>query len=402
MQNKTSDSESSLFECCICQDNLQAPQLCPHCSKLFCNKCIIDWLDKENSCPCCRAEINVDSLVKACSVAGIQEAFERLTNRNRCDKHKSLELVLFCNACEECICTSCWFSEHVDHRDQAIPIDKRCEIFEENLKLHLQGLNDRWDKNSEATVQANIALLDQERTRDSELLETMKTESSAHFQKLMEKEQVTLEMLDNDKKEFAKFHEKFKFLSEQGKTAATLNELIEFGKSVELFRLKPVINVETLDFANKNLAVFPEPTVFLFRMERFRETIDKLSFYESIPQGSSGFEWKLKLSYEGNELQCYLRMLKGIPGEYAVSLMEQPEQKLQFEIDTAVLLGICTTDITDDILEVRVLVRQAATYAQKCSQLENYVKQMEIKVVEFRKLFQYLTEWQNESGTLSF
>ncbi|XP_058454895.1 uncharacterized protein LOC131432570 [Malaya genurostris] len=224
----------------------------------------------------------------------------------------------------------------------------------------------------------------------------MITENTIHFQTLIEQEQATLKMLDNDKIELAKLHEKLKSLSDQDKTAATLNELIEFGKSVELFRLKPVINVEPLDFTNKNRAVFPEPTVFLFRMERFRETIDKFSFYESIPQGCSGFEWMLKLSYESNELQCYLRMLKGIPGEYAVSLMEQPEQKLQFEIDAAVLLGICSTDITDDVLEVRVLVRQAATYAQKCSQLENYVKGLEKKVDEYKKFLQYLSEWRSK------
>ena len=43
-------------ECSICQDELSAPQKLS-CGHLFCSQCIGEWLDREATCPMCRAVV---------------------------------------------------------------------------------------------------------------------------------------------------------------------------------------------------------------------------------------------------------------------------------------------------------------------------------------------------------
>jgi hypothetical protein len=44
--------------CPICQDKLASPVVLK-CQHIFCEDCVCVWLDKENSCPMCRAKIAV-------------------------------------------------------------------------------------------------------------------------------------------------------------------------------------------------------------------------------------------------------------------------------------------------------------------------------------------------------
>ncbi|XP_058817618.1 E3 ubiquitin-protein ligase TRIM37-like [Topomyia yanbarensis] len=405
MQKDTSDSDDFiLFDCCICHNELQDTQLCPHCSKLFCKECITTWLTKEASCPCCRADLATENLVKACTFTQIQKAFERHTSngRNRCDKHKSHDLSLFCNACEECICTSCWFLEpHVEHRDQAVPVEQACKAYQDNLKCDLQWLVDRIQQHHtvEKVTQANIEQLTNEKARATKMLESMMTESSEHFQAQIEKQQELLDMMRVAEGDTTKLRDTLECLLEGKTDATTLINLKNVGNSVGSLREEPDLEARLVNPLYKN-AVLPEPTVLLFRMEKFNETIGQYKFYESLPQTCCGFEWRLKLAYDENkELRCDLRLVKGIPGEYGVTFIEQPERKLRFELDTAVQVGTFDTAITNDVVEVRILVQQAETYADKCAQLEEYVKQLEKKAAENEDFLRYLGEYQSKCGS---
>lgn len=63
----TTDSELSRIEnqtCTICFDNFTHPVTLP-CRHVFCEHCIFEWLDKENTCPVCRAEVREESSVSA-------------------------------------------------------------------------------------------------------------------------------------------------------------------------------------------------------------------------------------------------------------------------------------------------------------------------------------------------
>lgn len=44
--------------CSICYEKLKHPVLEPTCHNVFCGDCILEWLERKNSCPCCRTEIN--------------------------------------------------------------------------------------------------------------------------------------------------------------------------------------------------------------------------------------------------------------------------------------------------------------------------------------------------------
>jgi len=48
--------------CPICHDNYQDPVILNECNHIFCELCLLGWLDRENNtCPLCRAKIDQDN-----------------------------------------------------------------------------------------------------------------------------------------------------------------------------------------------------------------------------------------------------------------------------------------------------------------------------------------------------
>ena len=41
-------------DCTICQDRLSDPVIL-RCNHIFCEDCVSEWLDRESTCPLCRA-----------------------------------------------------------------------------------------------------------------------------------------------------------------------------------------------------------------------------------------------------------------------------------------------------------------------------------------------------------
>lgn len=50
-------------ECNICYSGLQTPVMEPACQNIFCAKCLLTWLKERNTCPYCRALVNIKNLV---------------------------------------------------------------------------------------------------------------------------------------------------------------------------------------------------------------------------------------------------------------------------------------------------------------------------------------------------
>lgn len=50
------------FLCSICHAVLKRPVRLP-CSHIFCKKCILQWLARQNTCPCCRKEVKRRKMV---------------------------------------------------------------------------------------------------------------------------------------------------------------------------------------------------------------------------------------------------------------------------------------------------------------------------------------------------
>ena len=49
--------------CNICFDTLKSPILEPNCQNLFCGECFLTWMQRKNTCPLCRVEINTSDLI---------------------------------------------------------------------------------------------------------------------------------------------------------------------------------------------------------------------------------------------------------------------------------------------------------------------------------------------------
>ncbi|CAN0260912.1 unnamed protein product [Ectocarpus sp. 4 AP-2014] len=49
-------AEAGSPDCSICYDQMSRPLLLP-CNHLFCGECVAEWLERERTCPLCRAEV---------------------------------------------------------------------------------------------------------------------------------------------------------------------------------------------------------------------------------------------------------------------------------------------------------------------------------------------------------
>jgi hypothetical protein len=49
--------------CCICMEKLHKPVLEKSCQNIFCGKCLIKWINVNNSCPICREKISIEDII---------------------------------------------------------------------------------------------------------------------------------------------------------------------------------------------------------------------------------------------------------------------------------------------------------------------------------------------------
>jgi hypothetical protein len=55
----TSPTELDNDYICFCLEVVKDPVMCVPCSSLFCNDCMTTWRRRTNTCPNCRAPINI-------------------------------------------------------------------------------------------------------------------------------------------------------------------------------------------------------------------------------------------------------------------------------------------------------------------------------------------------------
>ncbi len=62
----TDDDLCDVSECCICNEAVRKPAIVLECSHIFCEDCLQEWLDRENTCPLCRRQTRSLNPVPAC------------------------------------------------------------------------------------------------------------------------------------------------------------------------------------------------------------------------------------------------------------------------------------------------------------------------------------------------
>lgn len=159
--------------------------------------------------------------------------------------------------------------------------------------------------------------------------------------------------------------------------------------------------------------LLPEPAVLKFRLERFNETLSKHGRYESLPLSKDGFSWKVQCVKSLTLMDCYrvfLQLEEGLPGDYVVEILDD------FGVNDAVTMHfkqLCSyaevgeyedlsIDTAHDTAELEIRIQQARSHAERCIQLEHYVKRLEAKNSENELFMRYLAEYQSKMGSIWF
>ncbi|XP_050101712.1 E3 ubiquitin-protein ligase TRIM37-like [Anopheles aquasalis] len=167
----------NIFKCVICLGKLNDPCLCPQCSKMYCRRCILEWLSLSNrSCPNCKFPMTVKGLVKLRWIEEIEKLEQDLRDSYSnmdipkgylcdgsyvkvCCKEHHLPLKFFCVECHECICETCvniaGDGAHGSHTFKAVKVVYVQVLKEivgelgkvENYREQLEKVSERIDQN---------------------------------------------------------------------------------------------------------------------------------------------------------------------------------------------------------------------------------------------------------------
>ena len=106
------DFFDDIFKCNICLDQFQDPRMCFHCSKLFCKKCIENWLGMANArgkCPYCKRHLK-----RRLVVIRWQDDLENIHFMRQVEQYEGVicnwhekDLKMFCTSCQQLICIDC-------------------------------------------------------------------------------------------------------------------------------------------------------------------------------------------------------------------------------------------------------------------------------------------------------
>ena len=135
------------LKCLICLDTYTDPKLL-QCKHVFCRDCLVGLAGRYPQglpCPTCRRV----TPIPPAGVAGLQHAFqtnsllEILQEHKKvkqdilyCPQHRSRELELYCETCEELICPQCTIQQHNGHKYNLID-----EVFEKHKQDIVTSLN---------------------------------------------------------------------------------------------------------------------------------------------------------------------------------------------------------------------------------------------------------------------
>ena len=394
----------SFFECLICLEKPSDAQLCRHCSKVFCLSCIHRWLDDHSVCPHCKKGIRKEDLVKCRWAEEFKNCLEKINStEDKCDKH--LVELLFCESCDCCICPICALTgqAHSGHSIKSLSEAHTARISE--ISDELKSMKEECAKFSDIQNETNRQL-DHERTV---LIKEIDVFLQKKRENLFSRNENLLSMVRDLKKKLDLVDLKMK----------TINRLSFIGD------LRHLMDDARILLSELQLAKFNHPIQSVVKELSITPPFERIAFQvENIHRSSpfprkinykilnaTGTKWRFTVyvdgEYDDNGLPLSICITaKMINDELnCIYVPRQGEWDIRIEIKdalnhtTVAFSGECTlnlseleTDLThefklihedlrdyvsrDGILRLELLVRPV-TYAQKCEDLEQYVKILE-------------------------
>ena len=130
--------------CCVCQDTVKNPKLCPACSNMFCFSCIKQCFDSNKRCPYCRHYVrDVNQFINCHWVAQLAEDIGSASMLTTCSIHPEEQKSLYCNDCKIVICSNCVLFGN-DHETHEIRSFKEvCQFKREEAQVIQNALEER-------------------------------------------------------------------------------------------------------------------------------------------------------------------------------------------------------------------------------------------------------------------
>lgn len=276
------DRYADVALCAICLNPLEKARLCPSCSKLFCEQCILEWLrsadQQRRDCPHCKKELSVDKLVNVIwyneldslmrDCIAIKNAEHGIGKGDNCSKHLKV-IQLYCCNCEQVVCDECVLNDrsHLDHN------------FRNLETIYITSMGDL--QHEFETVRKNIKqveLLLDEVDRNRDHLKKMK-----HF-KLREVEKITKIMVANIE---SQAKEKDEQIREQ--------KLVLVNKRSQMKKALKNVEWESMNCSMAQFMV--KRSGFLEQCETIREYPDQAAENFNVPVDLKTFVWIVRVRY---------------------------------------------------------------------------------------------------------
>lgn len=348
------------FQCAICLENSEEIKICPHCSWIFCNKCIRKWLANKGTCPRCLNALQYPALVKGCLISQIQESIKKLlsTMDNKddfCDKHATKQLSLFCYTCKVTICVHCLYLEkHSEHKERVVLLEEAFEHYKRSLKVGLTWIGER-----------------------KVVVERIQSELSDEHKEIERLCQSSVELLDCNA------------------SPTTMRQTLETDRDIAKLWLNHHEDTNAIRM-ERGREFMSEPTVLVFQMPIMLDKIMKgHESYEANLQAPYGFEWKCKIANEAGTLLFYLSLIAGRASDYSVQVDNVLEKIDRYELDHYVKVGAYQPVVNGEKQELTLRIRQS--YADKIQQQQDYIDRLEKKNAKYEELEASLADVEKKS-----
>ncbi|XP_078678176.1 E3 ubiquitin-protein ligase TRIM71-like [Branchiostoma floridae x Branchiostoma belcheri] len=159
--------------CQVCEGGREQAKLwCTDCAMLLCESCTV----MHRKVPATR-----DHELVSQDVLEGKEGMERLHRKRYCDKHKSQEMVFYCESCNVLVCTSCAVINHKPGRAHNLEeITTVAQKKKEMLRRLLQGIDPRLEE-----IQASVKEVEKTMSKLIPAKEVATVQTQAYFGQLV-------------------------------------------------------------------------------------------------------------------------------------------------------------------------------------------------------------------------